>query len=106
VGVYFILRDHLRSPPFTTISPPGAVLRRLQLHDNLNFLHRAAMLTELQAVPDGSRLELDARKTRRIDPDVLEVILNFRETARLRGIDYRLVGVPGADGEGTPPAPL
>lgn len=97
VGVYFILRDHTTSPPFTTISPAGAVLRRLQLHDNLNFLHRAAMVTELQAVPDGSRLELDGRRTRRIDPDVLEVILNFRETARLRGIDYRLVGIEGAD---------
>jgi MFS superfamily sulfate permease-like transporter len=106
VGVYFILRDHLRSPPFTTISPPGAVLRRLQLHDNLNFLHRAAMLTELQAVPDGSRLELDGRQTRRIDPDVLEVILNFREAARVRDIDYRLVGIPGADAEATPPALL
>jgi MFS superfamily sulfate permease-like transporter len=104
VGVYFILRDHLQSPPFTTISPPGAVLRRLQLHDNLNFLHRAAMLTELQAVPDGSRLELDGRRTRRIDPDVLEVILNFREAARVRDIDYRLVGIPGADADATPPA--
>lgn len=105
VGVYFILRDHLTSPPFTTVSPAGAVLRRVQLHDNLNFLHRAAMLTELQAVPDGSRLELDGRRSKRIDPDVLEVILNFRETARLRGIDYRLVGIPGADAGSLPPLP-
>lgn len=100
-GVVFILRDHLKSPPFTTVSPPGAVLRRIKLHEHLNFLHRAAVLTELMAVPDGSRLELDGRDTKRIDRDVLEVIINFRETARLRGIDYRLVGIPG-----TEPAPL
>jgi anti-anti-sigma regulatory factor len=75
------------------------VLRRLQLHDNINFLHKAALATELEAVPAGSRIELDARQTRRIDPDVLEVIHNFAETARLRNIDYRLVGIPTS---GTP----
>lgn len=96
VGVIVILRDHVKSPPYTEVSGKGAVLRRLQLHDNVNFLHKAALLTELEAMPAGSRLEIDARNTRRLDPDVLEVILNFRETARLRDIDYRLVGFPSA----------
>lgn len=94
VGVMVILRDHVQSPPYTEVSAKGAVLRRLQLHENVNFLHKAALITELEAVPAGSRLEVDARNTRRLDPDVLEVILNFRETARLRDIDYRLVGFP------------
>jgi MFS superfamily sulfate permease-like transporter len=94
VGIVVILRDHVKSPPYTEVSGKGAVLRRLQLHDNVNFLHKAALLTELEAMPAGSRLEIDARNTRRLDPDVLEVILNFRETARLRDIDYRLVGIP------------
>jgi MFS superfamily sulfate permease-like transporter len=93
VGVVLILRDHVRTPPFTEVSPKGAVLRRLRLHENLNFLHKASLLAELDAVPPGSRIELDARDTRRIDPDVREVLLNFHDTARLREIDYRLVGV-------------
>jgi carbonic anhydrase len=91
--VIVILRDHVRTPPFTEVSPRGAVLRRLKLHENLNFLHKASLLAELDAVPEGSRIEVDARETRRIDPDVREVLLNFRETARLREIDYRLLGV-------------
>jgi MFS superfamily sulfate permease-like transporter len=85
----------VRTPPFTEISAKGAVLRRLKLHENLNFLHKAALLAELDAVPEGSRIELDARETRRIDPDVREVLLNFRETARHREIDYRLIGIAG-----------
>jgi MFS superfamily sulfate permease-like transporter len=93
VGVIVILRDHVRTPPFTEVSGKGAVLRRLKLHENLNFLHKAALLAELDAVPPESRIELDARETRRIDPDVREVLLNFRETARHRGIDYRLIGI-------------
>lgn len=96
VGIVVILRDHVKSPPYTEVSGKGAVLRRLQLHNNVNFLHKAALLTELEAMPMGSRIEIDARNTRRLDPDVLEVLLNFRETARLREIDYRLVGIATA----------
>lgn len=94
VGIVVILRDQLESPPFTEVSGKGAVLKRLQLHDNVNFLHKSALNQVLEKMPEGSRIELDARQTRRIDPDVLEVIHRFRETARERGIDYRLVGVP------------
>ena len=94
VGIFFLLRDMLQSPPFTEVSPKGAVLRRLELHPYVNFLNKGALLSALEGMPDGSRLELDGRQLKRIDPDVLEVIHNFRETAALRGIDYRLVSVP------------
>ncbi len=94
VGVFFLLKDMLQSPPYTEVSPKGAVLRRLELHPYVNFLNKGALLSALEGMPDGSRLELDGRQIRRIDPDVLEVIHNFRETAALRGIDYRLVSVP------------
>jgi MFS superfamily sulfate permease-like transporter len=94
IGIVVILRDQLESPPFTEVSPKGAVLKRLQLHDNVNFLHKSALNQVLDKMPEGSRIEIDARQSRRIDPDVLDVIHRFRETARERGIDYRLVGVP------------
>jgi MFS superfamily sulfate permease-like transporter len=94
VGITVILRDQLGSPPFTEVSGKGAVLKRLRLHDNVNFLHKSALHQVLDKLPEGSRIEIDARQSRRIDPDVLEVIHRFRETARERGIDYRLVGVP------------
>lgn len=97
VGVVVILRDHVQSPPYTEVSPSGSVLRRFQLHDNVNFLHRAALEAMLENLPDGSRIELDARRTRRLDPDVLEVVANFRQNAADRGIDFRLVGFPSLD---------
>jgi anti-anti-sigma regulatory factor len=42
-------------------------------------------------------VEIDGRKTTRFDNDALEVLLSFRETARTRNIDYRLVGIPETD---------
>jgi anti-anti-sigma regulatory factor len=42
-------------------------------------------------------VEIDGRRTTRYDYDALETLIAFRETARSRGIDYRLVGVPDTD---------
>lgn len=94
VGIFIILRDTLVNPPFTVVSPKGAVLTRWQLHDHLNFLNKAALLNELESLPPGSRLEVDGRNVRRIDADALEVLHTFRDTAVLRNVDYRLVGIP------------
>ena len=94
VGVLFILAQHLRQPVLTRVSPAGAVLTRYELPDHVTFLSKANIATALEAVPPGSRVEVDGRKTSRFDYDALEALLAFRETARARGIDYRLVGVP------------
>ena len=94
VGLVFILVQHLRQPAFTRVSPPGAVLTRYALPDQLTFLSKATIARTLDALPAGSRVEIDGRRTTRFDYDALEALLDFRPTARERGIDYRLVGVP------------
>jgi MFS superfamily sulfate permease-like transporter len=94
VGVLFILAQHLRQPALRRVSPPGAVLTRYELPDQVTFLSKANIASALEAVPPGSRVEIDGRRTRRFDYDAVEALLAFRETARSRNIDYRLVGVP------------
>ncbi len=96
VGFFFILREHLRQPAFRQISPPGAVLTRYALPDQATFLSKANIERSLEALPMGSRVEIDGRGTARFDIDVLEQLHDFTETARLRKIDYRLVGIPAA----------
>ena len=94
VGVFIILRDTLRNPPFTVVSPKGAVLTRWQLHDQVHFLNKAALLDALESLAPGSRVEVDGRMVRRFDADALEVLHSFADTAQLRSIDYRLVSIP------------
>ncbi len=96
VGFAFVLLEHQRSQGYTVVSPKGAVLTRLRLNDPVTFLHKATLAATLEALPEGSRIELDGRFTRHVDPDVLELIHEFKETARSRRIDYRLVGIPDA----------
>lgn len=101
VGAAFIVVEHLRSPAFTRISAPGAVLTRYALPEQVTFLSKASISRALNAFAPGSRVEIDGRRTTRFDHDALEVLHAFRETARLRNIDYRLVGIPETE---LPPA--
>jgi len=96
IGLFFILREHLRQPALRKVSGPGSVLTRYVLPDQATFLSKANIERTLQAVPAGSRVEIDGRHTTRFDQDVLEQLHEFEKTARLRKIDYRLVGIPAA----------
>ena len=94
VGLFFILSEYLRQPVLTRVSPPEAVLQRFVLPDQATFLSKANLERTLEEIPSGSRLEIDGRQTKHFDHDVLELLHDFTKTAALRGIDYRLVGVP------------
>lgn len=97
IGLAFIIMEHLRSPVLSRISPPGAVLTRYGLPEQVTFLSKASIVRALNALPSGTRVEIDGRRTTRFDYDALEVLLLFRETAKVRNIDYRLVGIPEAE---------
>jgi SulP family sulfate permease len=94
VGVFFIIIEHLRAPALVDRSLPGSVVRRYALPEQVTFLSKAGIAETLDALPAGSRVEIDGRQTRYLDHDVLELITDFAQTAGLRGIDYRLVGLP------------
>ncbi|HYW51515.1 MAG TPA: SulP family inorganic anion transporter [Gemmatimonadaceae bacterium] len=96
IATFFILAQYLRQDALRLVSPPGAILRRYQLPDQATFLSKANIGQTLNALPDGSRVEIDGGSTTRFDYDVIEQLYEFVETARLRNIDYRLVNVPTA----------
>jgi MFS superfamily sulfate permease-like transporter len=97
VGIAYIVAEHMRRPALVRVSPPEAILTRYQLPDQLTFLSKAGISRELESLPPGCRVEIDGRRTTRYDYDALEALLAFRETARARNIDYRLVGIPVVD---------
>jgi len=100
-ATFFILREHADAPGLTVISPPGAVLTRYSLGQQATFLSRVRIARTLESLPPHARVEIDARGCRRIDPDVLLLLHEFRAKAEERDIDYRLVAVPPlSDGHG------
>jgi MFS superfamily sulfate permease-like transporter len=93
VGFVFILLDQLRNPCFMVVSPEGSVLTRIKLHEHVSFLQKASLVQLLDTLPSGARIEVDGTGCRHIDHDVLESLSDFRQTSRLRRIDFRTVGI-------------
>jgi MFS superfamily sulfate permease-like transporter len=93
IGFIFILFDQLRFPCYSIVSPHGGVLKRVKLQEQVSFLHKATLAQMLDDLPVGSRIEVDGTSCSHIDHDVLEFLSDFRQTARLRKIDFRTVGI-------------
>jgi len=93
VGFLFVLFDQLRYPCYTVVSGAGSVLKRIRLHEQVTFLNKASLAQFLDSLPPKSRVEVDGTGCQHIDHDVLEFISDFRQTAILRQIDFRPVGI-------------
>jgi len=89
----FILLDEVRFECFTVTSPPGAVLKRVQLQEQVSFLNKASLAKLLASLEPGDRLEINGSSCRVIHRDVLEQMADFQRQALERGIDLRLVGI-------------
>ena len=99
-AVFFILKSNLQAPLRRTVesTAEGEVVR-VELPSQVSFLNRAVLVRVLHEVPRGGRVLLDARGTHYIDPDVVELIRDFREkTDPPYDVEVRLVGFNGRFG--------
>jgi MFS superfamily sulfate permease-like transporter len=68
---------------------------KMTLAEEVTFFNKGAILKELHALPENSFLELDVRKTRHLDYDIIEILEDFITTAREKNIDIKLVSERG-----------
>ncbi|MGE3707583.1 MAG: SulP family inorganic anion transporter, partial [Vicinamibacterales bacterium] len=94
VAIYFILLANYRNPYFVESRPhkPGSLIR-VQLSEDVSFLNRASIVRTLDAIPDGTRVEIDGTRTTWLDQDVEEIIRDFEAQATRRAIDLKIVGL-------------
>lgn len=94
ISISFILNSNVRRPlrRFVEQHLGGDVLH-VQLASQVSFLNRAALLKVLDSLPRGGKLLLDAQGTDYIDPDLQDLIRDFKEiTGPARGVEVSLVG--------------
>lgn len=90
----FILHSNYRRPllRFMEHHVSGDVLR-IEFSNQVSFLNRAVLEQALNSVPTDGHVMLDARNTDYIDPDILDLIDDFRrQTAPARNLKVSLVG--------------
>ena len=68
---------------------------KITLAEELSFLNKGAILRELNALPDGATVEIDVRKTRVLDYDVLEIMDEFSIKAKRKDITIKLISDKG-----------
>lgn len=94
ISISFILYSNLRRPVKRVVEKHlGGEVLHIELANQVSFLNRAALEKILRGVPRGGHVLLDASQTHYIDPDVLDLIRDFREKiAPAHGVQVSLRG--------------
>ncbi|MDR3492022.1 MAG: SulP family inorganic anion transporter [Gammaproteobacteria bacterium] len=91
---FFILRDNSQVQlDIINEKHPLGVIKRIVLPQQMSFLSKASFVAELEHIPSDIHLIIDARYTKYIDRDILEVLEDFKNSkAPNKNIAINLLG--------------
>lgn len=69
---------------------------RMTLAEEVTFINKGAIMKELDRISENSYLELDVRKTRFLDNDIIEILEDFAFKAKERSITIKLISESGS----------
>ncbi|WP_224484178.1 SulP family inorganic anion transporter [Robertkochia aurantiaca] len=98
VGIFVILIKSYQNSHFLHIkdkSDDGRHRIQMTLAEEVTFFNKAAILRELDQLPEKTYLELDVTNTTYLDNDVIEIFEDFRKTAGNRDIHIKLISEHG-----------
>lgn len=87
VGIIQILWNNFKTPyHFDPAEYEEGVPVTIELAEDVSFLNKAGILNTLNKMPDNTHLIIDAKKTVKIHPDVLEIFDDFEQNAKTRNV--------------------
>jgi MFS superfamily sulfate permease-like transporter len=97
VGVVVILIKSFQNSHFLHIEDKSNGKHRIKmtLAEEVTFFNKGAILKELDNLPRDTYLEIDVRKTRFLDYDIIEILQDFALKAKERDIDIQLISERG-----------
>ncbi|KRO66861.1 MAG: hypothetical protein ABR84_01910 [Cryomorphaceae bacterium BACL21 MAG-121220-bin10] len=97
VGIVVILVKSYQNSHFLHIedNSNGVSKIRMALAEEVTFINKGAILKELNNLNENTQLELDVRKTRYLDHDIIEILNDFVIKARLKNIEIKLISEKG-----------
>ena len=97
VGIIVILYKSYQNSHFLHIKNDDQDAKHvyMTLAEEVTFINKGSILKELEALPEGAFLELDVRKNRFLDYDIIEILENFAVKARNRNIDIKIISEQG-----------
>jgi MFS superfamily sulfate permease-like transporter len=97
VGIVVILIKSFQNSHFLHIEDKSNGKHRIKmtLAEEVTFFNKGAILKELDSLPRDTVLELDIRKTRFLDHDIIEILQDFSEKRKVRNIDIIIISEQG-----------
>ncbi|MBD1395908.1 SulP family inorganic anion transporter [Pontibacter sp. JH31] len=88
VGIFFILKNsyHVSHTMLTEKTPAGKEKYRMVLAEEVTFLNKGNIMQTLRKIPANAELEIDMSRSAVVDPDVRELIEDYKNTARSNNI--------------------
>jgi len=97
VGIVVVLIKSYQNSHFLHIEDKSNGVHKIKmtLAEEVTFFNKGAILKELDSLPENSYLELDVRKTRFLDNDIVEILEDFSDKAKNRNIDIKIISEKG-----------
>ncbi|MFH6768384.1 SulP family inorganic anion transporter [Gaetbulibacter aquiaggeris] len=97
VGIVVILIKSYQNSHFLHIEDKSNGKHKIKMTfaEEVTFFNKGAILKELDSLPRDTYLELDVRKTRYLDNDIIEILEDFAYKAKERNIDINLISERG-----------
>jgi MFS superfamily sulfate permease-like transporter len=97
VGIVVILIKSYQNSHFLHIEDKSNGKHKIKMTfaEEVTFFNKGAILKELEQLPEDTLLELDVRKTRYLDNDIIEILEDFVEKAKNKNINVTLVSEKG-----------
>lgn len=97
VGILVILIKSYQNSHFLHIEDKsnGSNNVKMTLAEEVTFFNKGAILKELHSLPKETYLELDVRKTRYLDNDIIEILEDFAHKAKEQNITIKLISERG-----------
>ncbi len=93
VSIVIILYNNYKNSHFLHMeeneNAPKVV--KMTLAEEVTFFNKASILNELDNLPEGSQLVLDVTNTRFLDHDIIEILDDFSDKAKMRNINIKLL---------------
>ena len=97
VGIIVILIKSYQNSHFLHIEDKSYGVQKLKmtLAEEVTFINKGAILKELEHIAADSELEIDVRKTKFLDYDIIEILDDFSLKANNRNISITLISERG-----------
>lgn len=91
VGIFVILYKSYKNSHFLHKEGDDVGKIKMTLAEEVTFFNKGAILNELNKVAENSHLEIDVRKTRYLDNDIIEILDDFTVKAKERNITIKII---------------